>query len=68
MSVVGRSELVVRQAPATAADSTADPLVAARATWKSALQARDRAREAHLAAQRAVDEVRALVRRLEQRS
>lgn len=65
MALVARAPIIVEHVPAVAVDSRVQLLFEARAALKSALQARDRAREAHLAAQRAVDQMRSLVGELE---
>ena len=64
--MLGRSPIVVERVPAITLDPRMELLLEARAALKLALQARDRAREAHLAAQRAVDQVSAVVRHLEE--
>lgn len=61
---LSRRELVVAHATAAAADPSSVDLFTAPAVLKAALRSRDMAREAH-AAQRVVDEARALVQPLE---
>jgi len=63
--VLGRRELVVERMPASAADLRQEDLFLARGALKTALRSRDAARDAHVAAQRVVDEARALAKRPE---
>lgn len=65
MALTGRAAVIVQRLPVAAADPRQEELFVARGALKRAMQARDAARAAHVAAQHSVDELRALVQRLE---